>query len=214
MLISLDFYAQQVAYEEAWSIKRPVVPKQECSKALPVPAGMTGRGTRVSFAAAGITPALRQRLKGAIGAGRANPYIVITPLLVGQLGCDSPRHDVFAAILAVGVWGVLRGADLDAAAARTAAQSRLDGLALNLELSFSRAALPVRQLVDLIQHFPHYATIMSMWGDWLPNWWAAAPGSQSVSMVMAPQGIITAAYPDTPVTRTLLGIDILDGVYR
>ncbi|GFH12789.1 hypothetical protein HaLaN_08541 [Haematococcus lacustris] len=175
---------------------------------------MTGGGTRVSLAAAAIIPALRLRLKGAIGAGKANPYIVITPLLV------------FTTILAVGVWGVLRGANLDAAAARcnsnissmcpcsTAAQSRLDGLALNLELSFSRAALPVRQLVDLIQHFPHYATIMSMWGDWLPNWWASAPGAQSVCMVMAPQGIITAAYPDNPLTRTLPGLNILDGMYR
>ncbi|KAJ9521889.1 hypothetical protein QJQ45_024759, partial [Haematococcus lacustris] len=131
------------------------------------------------------------------------------------LPCSFPwTFMVFTTILAVGVWGVLRGANLDAAAARTAAQSRLDGLALNLELSFSRAALPVRQLVDLIQHFPHYATIMSMWGDWLPNWWASAPGAQSVCMVMAPQGIITAAYPDNPLTRTLPGLNILDGMYR
>ncbi|GFH11102.1 PDEase domain-containing protein, partial [Haematococcus lacustris] len=137
-----------------------------------------------------------------LGAVRANPFIVVTPLVV------------LMAILALGVWGILKGANSDAGAARTAAQSRLAGVALTLELTFSQASLPVRQLVDLIHHFPQYDTIMSMWLGWVPNWWNWAPGAQSVVMVMVPQGVISAVYPETPITTQQLGINIFDGFYR
>ncbi|GFH12375.1 hypothetical protein HaLaN_08046 [Haematococcus lacustris] len=102
-------------------------------------------------------------------AGKQQPL----PLAVARMVIEfvQLRLKVLMAILALGVWGILKGANSDAGAARTAAQSRLAGVALTLELTFSQASLPVRQLVDLIHHFPQYDTIMSMWLGWVPNWW-------------------------------------------
>ncbi|KAJ9520996.1 hypothetical protein QJQ45_022697, partial [Haematococcus lacustris] len=68
-----------------------------------------------------------------------------------------------------------------------AAQSRLDGVAQTLELTFARAILPVRQLAGLIQ----------------------GPANKATAFVMAPFGRIAATYPHTPENKAILTLDTL-----
>ncbi|KAL6762827.1 hypothetical protein V8C86DRAFT_3130553 [Haematococcus lacustris] len=143
-----------------------------------------------------------QRLQVVIQAISSSPYILAIPSLL------------FAVMVALGVWGTIEGAAGDVAAARVSAQSRLDGVAQTLELTFAQAVFPVRQLADLIKHYPQYDTVMAMWDDWVPNWWSWAPGSHSVVLMMVPQGVISAVYPHTPTNRANLGLDIFSGYYR
>ncbi|GFH28735.1 calcium/calmodulin-dependent 3',5'-cyclic nucleotide phosphodiesterase 1B, partial [Haematococcus lacustris] len=75
------------------------------------------------------------------------------------------------------------------------ARSRLDGVAQTLELKFAQAVFPVRQITDLIEHYPHYDTIMAMWDNWVPKWWSWASESQPVVLMMVPQGVPQVACP-------------------
>ncbi|GFH27870.1 uncharacterized protein HaLaN_26256 [Haematococcus lacustris] len=92
---------------------------------------------------------------------------------------------------------------------RVAAQSRLDGVAQTLELTFARAILPVRQLAGLIQHIPNYQTLMGMWDSWIPPWWSLGPANKATAFVMAPFGRIAATYPHTPENKAILTLDTL-----
>ncbi|KAL6762810.1 hypothetical protein V8C86DRAFT_550365 [Haematococcus lacustris] len=137
------------------------------------------------------------RLKAVYREVHANPSILVIPLLL------------FSIVLSLGVWGVHTGATRDTAAARIAAQSRLDGVAQTLELTFARAILPVRQLAGLIQHIPNYQTLMGMWDSWIPPWWSLGPANKATAFVMAPFGRIAATYPHTPENKAILTLDTL-----
>ncbi|KAL6758671.1 hypothetical protein V8C86DRAFT_2591326, partial [Haematococcus lacustris] len=144
-----------------------------------------------------------QHIRGVAIVVRATPHIAYVPMLL------------LAASVSLGVWGTTYGSNKDADSARLSAQTRLDSVASTLELTFLQASLPAKQVADMVKHTPDVPTLQTIWNDRVPTWWSWAPqGAEGLGVYMAPQGHVTASYPNTSRNQQVLGLDTLTGQFR